>query len=126
MTVCCLSPSQWSDSDIKSWFNQHTLVPSPTSSSRQRALDSIRRSYGSKSSVSSWTDVDLQGWLEDHGLKSRPKATHEQLVEAVQDNWDAVRSYVGNNARAAQTPFVKAGNAAFDAWTESQLREYRA
>jgi len=128
------------DNDIANWFKSNSLVPSPTAKSRQRALDTIRRSYGGKAtSYTSWTADDLTGWLEvrpiadcprltsqDHGLKPKPKSTREELVDQVKSNWDSARTYVADAGRAAQTPFANAGKTVSDTWTESQLREFRA
>lgn len=127
------------DNDIANWFKSNSLVPSPTSKSRSRALDTIRRSYGGKAtSYTSWDSADLSGWLEarsiavagklttqDHGLKPKPKSTREELLDQVQANWESARTYVADAGRAAQTPFANAANAVSDTWTESQLREYR-
>ncbi|KAK4704007.1 hypothetical protein P7C70_g2212, partial [Phenoliferia sp. Uapishka_3] len=112
---------KWSDSDIASWTSANSLYPTAKAADRPSILRSIRRSYDNK--WAEWDDSDLREWLADHNIVTPKTSTHDELLSSVRDNWNTARSYVPS-ANGAQSHFEAAKDSAWDAWTESSLREF--
>ena len=134
------NPTSWTDSQLKAFCDKHG-IPVPQPRQRDSLLKAVRENYQTAANklgetasypgnwlYESWSDSDLKAWLDERGVPVPQTSTRDNLIATVRRN-SRVASL---NARAAISAASSSAEAAketlseaiFDAWSDSQLKEW--
>jgi hypothetical protein len=93
--------------------------------------------FGSSSSsntklpaYNSWSTDQLTSWLNEHNIPVPSSSTsakhpsHDELVAAVERNWNTATAWTQDQYNAAQKSFSNIKADSFESWDESRLREF--
>lgn len=130
----------WSDSRLKQFLESRS-VEVPETPSREELVSLVKKYKNKaidKASLGSWTfdswsTDDLAQWLKDLGDNAADTAqwTRDQLVEAAGSTYNTAKDLYNTGTKEAKANYDVASKklgqihgAAFDKWSESDLRDY--
>ncbi|KAL7274512.1 hypothetical protein RUND412_002594 [Rhizina undulata] len=130
----------WSDSQLKAFLDRHG-IPNPSPRKRDTMLSAAQENYDAIANklgetlmypgnwlYESWTDSDLKKWLEMHGYPVPHPSTRDKLIGAVRGKSRLaslkLRSASDAAADKAKNAKKAVSDTVFDAWTNSDLRDF--
>ncbi|KAF8298210.1 hypothetical protein DL93DRAFT_2103038 [Clavulina sp. PMI_390] len=73
---------------------------------------------------SSWNSAQLKAWLDEHSISVPKGYSQEELSKLVEANWYAGQAWSEKQVESAKEQYANVKTAAFDTWSESQLRDF--
>lgn len=130
----------WTESSLKSFLDHHN-IPSPQPRTRDKLLTTARQNYDAIAKqageysqypgnwlYSTWSESDLKEFLDARGLPVPQPTTRDKLVASVRRNarLASLNSAAALSAAASSASSAQASlsDALFDAWSDSQLKEF--
>ena len=144
------SPS-WTESSLKAFLDHHG-IPNPNPRSRDTLLQAARQNYDTVAKKTgeysqypgnwlyeSWSDSDLKEFLDSRGLPAPQPSNRDKLIASVRRNarlsslnmkealssaTNSAASVTADLSKSAASASGSLSNAMFDAWSDSQLKEF--
>ena len=125
---------------MKSFCDKHG-IPVPQPRKRDTILQSIRKNFHDVATKAghtvaypgdwiyeNWSDSDIKAWFDARGIPVPQPAKRDQLIAQMRRNARSAGLAYSSSAAAAQatakTTIESLGDAVFDSWSDSQIKEW--